>query len=628
VGRAPRSHGRSTTGVKFDTGHEATLVRAGPGTDVASLITALGLEGRVGAPLLLVSSGTATLEGEALARTQTVFTKAVAPAGALTTPTVVDGGVARGISTVAGATRAGAPDAMPVLLGVVPAVSADDPPATSAAGTPLEHNHTHFVVSDAAQSEGETDLLFALAAALGGRGPIAMLLAGGDEMARLEALHALERGWPILVIAGTGGIADAIADEWLSRHDPPATAFGRLVRKVRPTRLARLVPARLTHRRAPALKAIADQDLRRLVGGERVRVFARGEPPEFGRQIAWELQDEPALKEVWRTFASYDALAVRVRRTFERFQNSILLLGVLATLLALLASATRYVPLHWAAVAAPIVVSTVIALANRLAAGKRWVVLRAAAESIKTEIYRYRTRTGQYADDRLPRQGPTTRAQVLAQRITHLDAALMHTDASGADLAGYAGPLPPVMYGASRDDDGLSRMDAPTYLRLRLGDQVAYFEARVKQLDRRRTRLQVLGVGAGGAGAIVAAAGAAVWVGLTTAISGAALSYLGYLQVDNTIVTYNQSKARLRLLDIDWKAQNSAVPDPQALERLVAEGEAVLSMELSGWVRQMSQTVDRAQAEQEKARQAGSREAPAADGAPPVNDTPPGQRAI
>jgi hypothetical protein len=270
----------------------------------------------------------------------------------------------------------------------------------------------------------------------------------------------------------------------------------------------------------------------------------------------------------------------------------------------------------------------VIALANRLAAGKRWVVLRAAAESIKTEIYRYRTRTGQYADDRLPRQGPTTRAQVLAQRITHLDAALMHTDASGADLAGYAGPLPPVMYGASRDDDGLSRMDAPTYLRLRLGDQVAYFEARVKQLDRRRTRLQVLGVGAGGAGAIVAAAGAAVWVGLTTAISGAALSYLGYLQVDNTIVTYNQSKARLRLLDIDWKAQNSAVPDPQALERLVAEGEAVLSMELSGWVRQMSQTVDRAQAKQEKARQAGSREAPAADGAPPVNDTPPGQRAI
>src|SRR5262249_2001271 len=74
----------------------------------------------------------------------------------------------------------------------------------------------------------------------------------------------------------------------------------------------------------------------------------------------------------------------------------ILLLGVLATLLALVHEQWSNPALHWAVVTVPILISVLIALANRRAAGKRWVLLRAAAEATKTEIYRYRTRTGGY----------------------------------------------------------------------------------------------------------------------------------------------------------------------------------------------------------------------------------------
>lgn len=578
----PPQTGPQATVVRFDDGHQATLVKAGPGVTVASLIAALGLEHRPGAPVLLASSGTATLEGDALSRTQGVFASAVARAAALAKPTIIDGGVARGISIVTGSTRAEAPDTIPVLIGVTPAASTDDAQATSAAGMPLERNHTHFVQSDAGQRDSETDLLFALGSALAGSGPAVMVLAGGEDVAKAEALLAVERQWPIHVIAGTGGLADMIATEWQKRHAPRA----------------RWSPP------APALSAIADDDLRRIVADGQIRVFGAGEPSQFARQIAWDLQDEPALKDVWKLFAGYDERAGHARKVYERFQNAILLLGVVATLVALLASATKYVPLHWLAVAAPIVVSSVIALANRRAAGKRWVVIRAAAESMKAEIYRYRTRTGLYADDKLPNEDPAGRPQALADRISRLDGALMATEASNADLGEYTGPLPPEMFGASQRDDGLSTLDPAAYLRFRLGDQASYFEGRVKTLDRRREWLQALGVGAGGAGAIVAAAGAAVWVGLTTAISGAALSYLGYLQVDNTIVTYNQARAKIRLLELEWKAHAGAT-DQDAFTQLVTEGEAVLGLELSGWVRQMTQAVDRLQSEQHQAPRSG-----------------------
>ena len=69
----------------------------------------------------------------------------------------------------------------------------------------------------------------------------------------------------------------------------------------------------------------------------------------------------------------------------------ILGLGVIATLLALIDNRLKESALHWAVVVVPILVSVLIAVAVCRAVGQRWVMLRAAAESIKAAIYRYRT---------------------------------------------------------------------------------------------------------------------------------------------------------------------------------------------------------------------------------------------
>ena len=148
------------------------------------------------------------------------------------------------------------------------------------------------------------------------------------------------------------------------------------------------------------------------------------------------------------------------------------------------------------------------------------------------------------------------------------------------------------MYGAGRDDDGLSPLDAERYLQIRIADQLAYYHGRIRSAASAGAgTLQFLAIAAGASGAILAAAGLDVWIGLTSGAAAALLAYLGSLQVDNTIVTYNQSATKLAGIERDWRARSPAQPTPQHSTDLVTRGETVLTSELTGWVQQMSDTM-------------------------------------
>jgi hypothetical protein len=582
AGEAPANARRLE--VSFDNGNRATLVEARAGDDARGLLAALGLGGKAGHPVILVCGGADELQGAARERAESLVGPSVGSAAALAGAAVVDGGTAAGVMELVGAARSQRPNAVPVLVGVAPRGKVTYPGAEAGDGTTLEPHHTHFVLADSSEWGGETQLLMAVAETLSAGAPVVMLLAGGGSVASAEALEAATRGWPIFAIEGTGGAADEIVASVRAHGGGESSADGD-------GRAGGV-------RSGGAHPASSDPALRQTVARGDIRPFAGAEPGQLARQLAWELQDQPVLKDAWRTFATYNQRAGQLRRTYERFQTSILALGVLATLLALLDNAIGSVPLHWTVVAAPILISVLIALANRQAAGKRWVLLRAAAESVKGEIYRYRTRTGVYADRRRPDGQGESRPRVLAARLGEIERGLIQTEASSGPLAPYEGSLPPEMYGSARDDDGLSPLDAASYLRVRIGDQLGYYHGRIGELDRRRGLLQLLAVLAGGSGAILAAAGVEVWIGLTTAVSGAALSYLAHLQVDNTIVAYNQAASKLARLQREWTALGPGQQDHAALETLVTGGEAVLGTELGGWVQQMTQALDKAQAEQ------------------------------
>ena len=497
--------------------------------------------GEVGRRPVIVVCGGADELGDA-----GVLGRAVAGAAAATGAAVVDGGTDAGVMAEIGRRRRERPDAFAALVGVAPAALV----GPEEDRVPLEPNHTHFVLAEGSEWGAETGLLFDVAAALARRAVV--VVAGGGDVTLTEVREAVRRGWPVFVIEGTGGTADAIA---------------AVVRT----------------------KGARDAELARTVDEGRIQLFKGSEPGQLARRLSWELQDESALKAAWATFAGYDKLAGRLRRSFELFQRSILALGILGTFLALLYNAVGGAWLHWVVVATPIVVAVMIGLANVWAAGKRWVLLRAAAESVKAEIYRYRTRTGAYrAGDR-----PWT----LVTALNAIEARLLQTEASGAPLPPYTGALPPDMYGAGRDDDGLVPLDPDRYLAIRVADQLSYYHGRIAELNRRRRVLQVVAVVAGGAGTLLAAAGAEIWIGLTTALSGGALSYLAMLQVENTIVVYNQSASRLAALRRTWNELSESERD---FDKLVADAESVLASELGGWVQQMNAALEELQAKQAK----------------------------
>jgi hypothetical protein len=564
--------------VRFESGERATLVVGGDGSDPEALLRALGLQPAGPRPVLVVCGGADELTGPELERAKALLGPAVARAADLSDAAIVDGGTASGVMRLVGEAQRERAPAVSVLLGVAPAGRVSLPDAhDSAVDGPveLEPHHTHFALADSDEWGGETELLMRLADALADGASVAMVVAGGGEVTKSEALEGVRRGWPVFLIEGTGGTADDLA-ELEASHRKPAEIEDLTLREI-----------------------VADGDLRR---------FSDSEPAQLARQVGWELQDEPVLKGAWRAFATYDALATALRRGFGRTQVAILVLGIAATAVALLHEALGTAPLHWAAVAGPLVVSTLIAFAGRRAAGKRWVLVRAAAEAIKAEIYRYRTRTGVYNDSLLPDE-PNARARVLATRLDAIDARLMQTEASSGPLTPYDGPLPPPMYGAGRDDDGLSRLDPRRYIQIRIADQLAYYHGRTRRLDRIRGLLQLAALAAGGAGAILAAAGLEIWIGLTTAISAAALSYLASMQVENTIVAYNQSATKLAGLEREWGAVRDG-REGAAFDELVKESEAVLGTELGGWVQQMNEALQKQQHQQAEAtRQAQDKRA-------------------
>ena len=78
---------------------------------------------------------------------------------------------------------------------------------------------------------------------------------------------------------------------------------------------------------------------------------------------------------------------------------------------------------------------------------------------------------------------------------------------------------------------------------------------------------------------------------LTSVVAAAPLAYLAHLQVEKTIVTYNQSVAQLNDILRRWHAHASRLPTHQGLARLVNATEAILTAEQGAWVEEMTEAM-------------------------------------
>jgi len=239
--------------ITFDNGNHAVVVTAPRDTDAQTILEALAFAQPRG--VIMVFGGAKGLDDSRKARLTELFTDAIAPAAAELGALVIDGGTESGVMAMMG--EAFARDGRgSQLLGIAPKGKITHPeiPGASAVsdGTPLEPNHSHFVLVESAEWGGETATMFKLAGAL--NVPVATMLINGGQIAGGEALQSVRNGWQLLVVEGSGRFADELS---------AAVRDGQFAKSVEVSEITRSGRVALFHVNDPAEKL--RDELRRML---------------------------------------------------------------------------------------------------------------------------------------------------------------------------------------------------------------------------------------------------------------------------------------------------------------------------------------------------------------------------
>jgi hypothetical protein len=393
--------------------------------------------------------------------------------------------------------------------------------------------------------------------------PVLAILFGGTDADLPALIQCARRRWPILLIEGSGGLADQIVKV---AAKPPEGATS---------------------------KPIDDPALAEIVETAGLSQFSITEPISgLERILVAHLEVRVhTLADAWARFDALDRAAILMQRSYKFKQGALLILGVVATLLALSQSAlplslTNRLPwslsvVHVLNLGTPIVISVLVTLNKRFREGAKWILLRSAAESIKGEIFRYRAQAGAYSSRQ---SGEGSRETRLAGRIKDITLALVQSEVNKTNLR----PAP------KDKPQRLKFLSAEEYVADRLDDQIAFMVYKTARLNDQLKRNQLYIYLAGGLGTFLAAVNRDAWVALTTALATAFSTKLESEHVEDSLVQYNRALTALQNIQIWWLALSQWEKGRRSnVDLLVDQTEQALEFERSGWVQQMQSSLDK-----------------------------------
>ena len=578
-------------------GKNATAIFPSAKDNAENIIDALALKSYK--VIILVLGGADNINTELVPKLIQLFGRGIAKAAIEAEAIIIDGGTQSGVMAMMGEGVARR-DYKTQLIGVAPLTKISYPDKGSTNGTPLEPNHSHFVLVEGKEWGTETATIFNLIKVLSSQHqsevelnekntksaskndtskiPVVAILAGGGMITKDEVLYTVRQNIPLIVIQGSGGFADEISSAWEKKETAPDDPL--------------------------MAEIIADAKLH----------FHQLDKPvkNVERLIIRELGIDKVLMQAWETFADYDFNANEQQRKFEKIQISILIVGVVGTTLAIAQQVWGpkeplnelnknefgWQWLFWSSVyyiliLIPISLTILITAVTRFKQGSKWLLLRAGAESIKREIYRYRARSNDYNKNPEP---------ILSQRVEDVTRRTMRTEVNLSSLRPYNkdNGFPPNMFASQGSDDGFSYLTPDRYVEIRLNDQLNYFKKKSVILERQLKRFSWGTFIIGGIGTFIAAIGMQVWIALTTSIVAAIGTYLGYRQTEHTLTKYNQAATDLANVKAWWNALSAEEQAQQAnIDSLVDHTEQVLQSELDGWVQQMQNALEELRKEQE-----------------------------
>jgi SLOG in TRPM, prokaryote/SMODS and SLOG-associating 2TM effector domain 1/Protein of unknown function (DUF4231) len=493
---------------------------------------------------------------------KSLCSRAIVPVAVGSGVVIIDNGANSGCSAAAGQ-AARDEDHGPTLLGIAPH-SVDE----------LEPNHT-LIVRLPAEWPDPMKALIQIAGELAkddtaGDRPVLAVFFGGGKTEKEALVRCARREWPVLVVQGSGGIADEI--------------------------LKAIEPATDGKSSAPP----ADPDLREIIETADIYKFSiSGNVDDLNRILLARIDLRvDSLADSWKRYDDLDQAAIGKQVLFRDLQWTILGLGLIATILAVSRSGNalplslkqlfpaQYVPpfqnlMHILIVLTPITISVLVAASSRFREGNKWILLRASSEAIKSEIFRYRMRAGTYSNDQCLQ---TSRESKLAAKLKDISSALAQSEVNRTSVPAVAKNDPTRQTFLSPDD----------YMKDRIDDQIGYFVGKTASLYKRLKGAQVSIYIAGGVGTALAAFHGDVWVALTTAVAATLTTRLETDQVENSLVQYNQALTGLRNIASWWKALSQWEKGRRRnIDLLVEQTEKTLEGELAGWVQQMQTALDK-----------------------------------
>lgn len=202
----------------FANGKQAIVIPLDSTKDLPAAFERAGLQ--TTAPALVVIGGASQMTQESIDRVHQLFQTVLAPLAEALNAVVIDGGTDTGVMQMMGQARS-AMRATFFLLGVAPASKVSLPGQSKPDGEPLEPNHTHFVLTPGTEWGDESPWISAIASMLTvDRGAVTILINGG-AVSLLEVTESIRAGRPVVVIAGSGRLADEIATAIASPATPP-----------------------------------------------------------------------------------------------------------------------------------------------------------------------------------------------------------------------------------------------------------------------------------------------------------------------------------------------------------------------------------------------------------------------
>ena len=496
-------------------------------------------------------------------KVRSIFSRVVVPVAADSGALVLDDARKTGCAPLAAQALLDH-DTPPSLIGIVP---------NDRAANDTEPNH-ELILRLPADWSGPAKYWFQLAAGLAPGASttnrVAAMLFGGGAAEKKAVICCARRGWPVVVVGKTGGLADEILLALPSSGGVPAPTVDPDLREILET--AAIYPS--------SADANMD-DLDRILIG----------------RIAYNPETfTGTLKDAWSRYDEIDRTAVEKQTRFRRLQLALIGLAVLAVFFAILKSANPfpdsfktflhrwYIPsgaLHLLVIVTPIALSIAAAYNSHFRDGTKWILLRGAAEALKREIFRFRARAGGYSDEQCIQ---TSRESKLIAKIADITSSLEQSDVNKTNLA----ISPPG------DELRQTALTPDQYVLARIEDQVSYFRVKTRNLASQLSAMQVLILIAGGAGTLLAAIQLDVWVALATAIVTALTTKVQTDQAETSLVQYNQALASLKNIEAWWKALSSWEKGRRNnIDLLVDQTEKALEAETAGWVQQMQSALDK-----------------------------------